>query len=115
MNNGSDDSWRSDRYIWGLGGRDAGSGSAEAFRTPKGEPPDRKGQLMAEEQRKSILRYFRYDHLPEDLQMISKPFYDLAMSMDFRLLPGTEKSVTFRKLLEAKDAAVRAALDSREE
>mgnify|MGYP001199609861 CR=1 FL=1 len=58
-----------------------------------------------------ILRYFRYTHLPENLAAVSKPFYDLAHDIDHTLPGGPEKSVALRKLLEAKDAAVRAALD----
>ena len=58
-----------------------------------------------------ILRYFRYDHLPENLAAVSKPFYDLAHDIDHTLPGGPEKSVALRKLLESKDAAVRAALD----
>lgn len=58
-----------------------------------------------------IIRYFEYEHLPEKLQRISKPFCDLANRMDASLPKGPEASVALRKLLEAKDAAVRAALD----
>lgn len=58
--------------------------------------------------RSDILQWFKYDHLPEDLQSISKQFHDLAHAMSSELVDGSEKSVTLRKLLEAKDAAVRA-------
>lgn len=58
-----------------------------------------------------ILRYFEYDHLPEKLQAMSKPFCDLAHEMALELAHCPETSVALRKLLEAKDAAVRAALD----
>ena len=61
--------------------------------------------------RSQIMRYFAYDHLPENLQQFSKPFCDLAEHIEEILLPGPEKSTALRKLLEAKDAAVRAALD----
>lgn len=56
-----------------------------------------------------IRQFFVYDHLPEHLQKISAPFAALA---DFVLsLPrNPERTVALRKLLEAKDAAVRAAL-----
>jgi hypothetical protein len=58
-----------------------------------------------------ILKYFKYEHLPENLQLISQPFCELASSMD-EYLPGCdEKSTALRKLLEAKDCAVRAAVD----
>jgi hypothetical protein len=57
-----------------------------------------------------ILQYFNYAHLPEPLQAISKPFGDLAMHMAETLPPSAETSAGQRKLLEAKDCAVRAAL-----
>lgn len=59
-----------------------------------------------------ILQHFRYDHLPELLQSISRPFsilaYDIAGNTPF----AGETQVALRKLLEAKDAAVRAAIES---
>lgn len=57
-----------------------------------------------------ILRYFTYDHLSENLQQVSKKFCDLAWRMEQELPDGAEKSVVLRKLLEAKDAAVRSAM-----
>lgn len=57
-----------------------------------------------------ILRFFAYAHLPAHLQVVSKPFGDLANALDGLLPDGPEKSVALRKLLESKDAAVRAAL-----
>ncbi len=59
-----------------------------------------------------ILRYFTYDHLPTTLQRVSLPFAQLANALEETLPKGPEKSVALRKLLEAKDAAVRAALDN---
>lgn len=60
----------------------------------------------------SILRYFTYDHLTHPvLRDTSKVFHDLAGELDRDLPDGPEKSVALRKLLESKDAAVRAALD----
>lgn len=58
-----------------------------------------------------ILRYFEYAHLPEKLQAISKPFCDLAhqMALDLPYCPQTEAGLFL--LLQAKDCAVRAALD----
>lgn len=58
-----------------------------------------------------IMRYFSYDHLPEKLQDVSVRFCTLAIFIDNDLPDGAEKSTALRKLLEAKDAAVRAALD----
>jgi hypothetical protein len=57
-----------------------------------------------------IMRYFKYSHLPEALQLRSKPFADLAEAIIATLPRNPERSVALRKLLEAKDAAVRAAL-----
>jgi hypothetical protein len=58
-----------------------------------------------------IMRYFTYAHLPPHLQAISKPFGELAQQIEDR--PDCEeKQVALRKLLEAKDAAVRAALSA---
>lgn len=58
-----------------------------------------------------ILRYFDYAHLPENLQEPSRLFCEMAWLLETNLPAGPEKSVAFRKLLEAKDAAVRASLD----
>ncbi len=57
-----------------------------------------------------ILRYFDYTHLPEDLRSRSKPFCDLAHHIIATTPRNPERSVALRKLLEAKDAAVRAGL-----
>ena len=56
-----------------------------------------------------IAQFFAYAHLPEHLQVVSKPFSELADAV--LLLPrNPERTVALRKLLEAKDAAVRAAI-----
>lgn len=55
-----------------------------------------------------ILRYFHYAHLPPVLQAASKPFCDLARHIVENLPRNPERTVALRKLLEAKDAAVRA-------
>ena len=57
-----------------------------------------------------IMKYFEYAHLPAHLQTVSKPFGDLAAEMNETLPDGPEKSAGLRKLLEAKDCMVRAAL-----
>lgn len=57
-----------------------------------------------------MLKWFAYTHLPEHLQAVSMPFAKLAEHIDRTIPPGPEQSVALRKLLEAKDAAVRAAL-----
>ena len=63
-----------------------------------------------------ILQFFSYTHLPERLQAVSKPFCELALAIvngqnTHPPLPrNPERTVALRKLLEAKDAAVRAEL-----
>lgn len=60
-----------------------------------------------------ILQFFEYDHLPPALQNVSAPFCMLAKSIaapETGLPRNPERTVALRKLLEAKDAAVRAYL-----
>jgi hypothetical protein len=57
-----------------------------------------------------ILRFFHYAHLPPVLQERSSPFCKLARRLIDTTNRNTERTVALRKLLEAKDAAVRAAL-----
>lgn len=57
-----------------------------------------------------IMQYFSYEHLPEHLQAISKPFCEVANWMKDELPMNPELSAGLRKLLEAKDCAVRAKL-----
>jgi len=71
-----------------------------------------------------LLQFFAYEHLPPHLQEISKPFCDLAhaivkgdnvpesgtVTIGAALPRNPERTVALRKLLEAKDCAVRAVL-----
>lgn len=57
-----------------------------------------------------ILRFFHYAHLPPQLQAHSKPWCDLARHLIDNLPRNAERTVALRKLLEGKDAGVRAAL-----
>lgn len=61
--------------------------------------------------RPDLMRYFSWEHLPEKLQDVSRPFAELAALLVSSLPPGPETTVALRKLLESKDAAVRSALD----
>lgn len=55
-----------------------------------------------------IMKFFKYDHLPAHLQAASKPFCELAAQVDsIQTEHHAEKATALRKLLEAKDAAVR--------
>lgn len=55
-----------------------------------------------------ILYFFHFAHLPDKLQKASRPFCGLAQHIVETLPRNAERSVALRKLLEAKDAAVRA-------
>lgn len=60
--------------------------------------------------RNPILQFFEYEHLPLHLQDVSRLFCDLAKKIDAELPHNPETSVALRKLLEAKDAAVRGRM-----
>ena len=55
------------------------------------------------------LRWFEYQHLPPEMQVVSEQVYRLAEAMYEHLGAGPEKSAGMRKLLEAKDCFVRQA------
>jgi hypothetical protein len=55
-----------------------------------------------------MMKWFAYEHLPDGLQYVSREFYMLARFVRKNIKPGPERTVSLRKLLEAKDAAVRA-------
>jgi hypothetical protein len=57
-----------------------------------------------------LLQFFTYSHLPAHLQAVSKPFAELALHIADTLPNNPEKTTALRKLLEAKDCAVRAVI-----
>jgi hypothetical protein len=57
-----------------------------------------------------LLKYFGYAHLKPELQTISRPFGEMAEWIAAALPRSAERTVCLRKLLEAKDAGVRASL-----
>ena len=55
--------------------------------------------------------FFEFAHLPPFLQAVSKPFYKLAHEVADQVAEiNPETEMALRKLLEAKDCAVRAVL-----
>ncbi|PDT77145.1 hypothetical protein [Bradyrhizobium sp. C9] len=58
----------------------------------------------------ALLQFFAYEHLPPHLQSVSKPFGDMARKLAAELPANPESTTALRKLLEAKDCAVRAVL-----
>jgi hypothetical protein len=57
-----------------------------------------------------LIQFFEYGHLPPHLQPVSQAFAVLANSIVLMLPRNPERTVALRKLLEAKDCAVRAML-----
>ena len=47
----------------------------------------------------TTIKYFNYSHLPERLQVVSKPIGDLAQQLEDTIPDGPEKSAGMRKLL----------------
>jgi hypothetical protein len=63
---------------------------------------------MSEER---MIKWFDFGHLPEGrLREVSKKFHALAKYVTEELPIGPERTVALRKLLEAKDAAVRSTV-----
>lgn len=58
----------------------------------------------------ALLVFFEYEHLPPKLKEVSRSFCVLAHDVAEYLPSGPETTTCLRKLLEAKDCAVRAAL-----
>lgn len=61
-------------------------------------------------ERDHIMQFFAWGHLPPHLQAVSRPFGELAEQIEATLPRNPERTVALRKLLEAKDAAVRAVV-----
>lgn len=57
-----------------------------------------------------MLQFFAWEHLPPHLQEVSKHFMGIANMVIASLPRNPERSAGLRKLLEAKDCAVRAKL-----
>lgn len=57
-----------------------------------------------------MMQFFAFEHLPAHLQEASRQFHSLATDI-VRFVPrNPERTVALRKLLEAKDCAVRAMI-----
>lgn len=58
-----------------------------------------------------LTQYFGYGHLPAHLQPVSQAVHDIAQDIIDLVPDGPELTAGLRKLLEAKDCFVRAALE----
>lgn len=76
------------------------------------------GELYAmpneETQMPEAPKHFKFDHLPPFLGAVSQPFAHMASWLLDTLPDCDQRDVAVQKLLEAKDAAVRARLDSKD-
>ena len=78
-----------------------------------GDQPDFVAEIAAvpgAPQNEYMAQFFKFEHLPDELQAVSRPFADLADLIIHNLPRNPERTVALRKLLEAKDCAVRAKL-----
>lgn len=64
--------------------------------------------------RSHIMQFFAVDHLPDHLQAMALLFAHLADTIESALPRNPERTMALRKLLESKDAALRAALSKEE-
>ncbi|RUX03172.1 MAG: hypothetical protein E5V51_00095 [Mesorhizobium sp.] len=64
---------------------------------PKAEPPT-----------EHVMQFFAFTHLPPTLREISRPFGQMAEEIVRTLPRNQQRTMALNKLLEAKDAAVRA-------
>jgi hypothetical protein len=78
------------------------------IRSLEGQATDMKGAELTTGE--PLLKFFQFDHLPPALREVSRPFCELAAHVASAQLRTPERTVCLRKLLEAKDAAVRNAL-----
>ena len=65
---------------------------------------------MDDNQNEPILQFFAWLHLNAHQQIIAQPFGELAYKIADTLPRNPERTVALRKLLEAKEAALRAAI-----
>lgn len=63
---------------------------------------------MTDKTTEPIMQFFAFNHLPDDLQAVSRPFCELAGLITDTLPRNPERTTALRKILEAKDCAVRA-------
>lgn len=75
------------------------------------EGPLTRSPMQPDENDDPMLKWFKYEHLPLHLQEVSKPFCLLAEHIVEKTPRNAERTVALRKLLEAKDAGVRAHVE----
>lgn len=81
--------------------------------TPKEKPATKqqaKPVAPVQEPQEYLLQFFEYGHLPPHMQDTSKLFHDLALALIASVPRNPERTMALRRLLEAKDCAVRAKI-----
>jgi hypothetical protein len=71
-------------------------------------PGEKAGERMNEER---MMKWFEFADLPENLRVTASFFWDAACQLTATIDPGPERTTALRKLLESKDAAIRAKLN----
>ena len=74
------------------------------------QPEQRRDYAKTPGDREPLMKFFAYGYLRPELQPLSKPFGELANWIVATLPVNAERTVALRKLLEAKDCAIRASL-----
>lgn len=76
--------------------------------------PDKVGRPANSERPERMLQWFVFEHLTdEEMRNTSALFASTAEALVHSIPPGPERTAALRKLLEAKDCAVRAVLEGR--
>jgi hypothetical protein len=70
--------------------------------------------MITDEKPEHIMQFFAFAHLPPHLQVVSEGFANMASHIVSVLPRNPERTVALRKLLESKDAAVRALVAKKE-
>lgn len=84
---------------------------AEGSVPPSSNSDKQNGESLHKEfKEERMAQFFRYDHLPSELQDVSRVFCQLAEIVIQTLPMNPERTVCLRKLLESKDCAVRALI-----
>jgi hypothetical protein len=75
---------------------------------------DTANQSQQAQKPERLLKLFRYEQLPPALQVISKPFHDLAVHIIGTIPSNPERTLALRALWESKNNAVVACLPDQE-
>lgn len=109
---------------FGAGGPVVDPGAEEYLNQPDGvlTEPETEPELTEEQMAEAneflasndrphyLMQFFKFEHLPPHLRSVSRPFSKLASDIHSSLPDNPERTTALRKLLEAKDCAVRAQL-----